>query len=60
MFGAELGPQPPDVDVHRPGAAEVVIAPHLLQQLGPGEDPAGMLGEELEQFELLERQIQGT
>ena len=58
VLRAELGPQPPHVDVHRPGAAEVVIAPHLLQQLGAGEDPAGMLGEELQQLELLEREIQ--
>src|SRR5690242_19802930 len=58
VLGAELGPQPPHVHVHRPGAAEVVIAPHLLQQVGPGEDPAGMLCEEFQQLELLEREIQ--
>ena len=58
MLGAELGPQPPDVHVHRASAAEVVVSPDLLQQLGPGEDPAGMLGKELEQLEFLEGQVQ--
>src|SRR5690242_12396447 len=50
VLGAELGAQPPDVDVDRARAAEVVVTPDLLQQLGPGEDPARVLGEELEQL----------
>ena len=54
----ELGAQPPDVDVDGAGAAEVVVAPDLLQQLVAGEDPAGVLGEVLEQLELLERQVE--
>ena len=58
VLGAELGPQPPDVDVHRARAAEVVVAPDLLQQLGAGEDPARMLGEELEQLEFLEGEVE--
>ena len=58
VLGAELGPQPPDVDVDRAGAAEVVVAPDLLQQLRPGEDPARVLGEELEQLELLEGEVE--
>ncbi len=58
MLGAQLGPQPPDVHVHRAGPAEVVVAPDLLQQMRPGEHPAGMLGEELQQFELLEGQVE--
>src|SRR5687768_11540272 len=29
---AELGPQPPDVDVDRAGAAVVLVAPHPRQQ----------------------------
>src|ERR1017187_8545201 len=44
VLGAELGAQPPDVHVHRPRAAEVVIAPDLLQQLRAGENPARVLG----------------
>jgi len=58
VLGAELGPQPPDVDVDRARAAEVVVAPDLLQQLGAGEDPARMLGEELEQLEFLEGEVE--
>src|SRR5690348_5892327 len=58
VFGAKLGPQPPDVDVDRARAAEVVVAPDLLQQLGAGEDPAGMLGEELEQLEFLDGEVE--
>src|SRR4029077_12791839 len=58
VFGAELGPQSPDVDVDRARAAEVVVTPDLLQQLGAGEDPAGMLGEELEQLEFLEGEVE--
>src|SRR6201996_5093733 len=56
VLGAELGPQPPDVHVHRAGAAEVVITPDLLQEVGPGKDPARVLGQELQQLELLERE----
>jgi hypothetical protein len=33
VLGAELGSQPAHVHVDSPGAAEVVVAPHLLQQL---------------------------
>src|ERR1700761_72568 len=58
VFGAELGPQPPDVHVHRAGAAEVVITPDLLQEVGPGKDPARVLGQELQQLELLEREVE--
>ena len=46
------------MDVNGPGAAEEVVTPDLLQQLGAGEDPAGMLGEVLEQFELFVGQVQ--
>src|ERR1700735_1084087 len=58
MVGAELGPQAAHVHVDGPGAAEVVVAPHLLEQLGPGKDPARVLGQELQQLELLERQVE--
>ncbi len=40
------------------GAAEVVVAPHLLQQLLAGEDPTGVLRQELEELELLEREVE--
>ena len=58
MLGAELGAQPPDVHVDRAGAAEVVVAPDLLQQLSAREDPARVLGQELQQLEFLERQVE--
>src|SRR4051794_38065151 len=57
-LGAELGAQPPDVDVDRAGAAVVVIAPDLLQQLGASEDPAGVLREVLQQLELLVGEVE--
>ena len=44
--GAELGPEAADVDVHGAGAAEEVVAPDLLEELGPGRDPAGPGGQE--------------
>ena len=47
-----------DVLVDGARAAEVVVAPDLLQQLGAGEHPARVLGEELEELELLERQVE--
>src|ERR1700733_11747586 len=37
VLGAELGPEPSHVHVHRAGAAEAVVAPDLLEQGGPGE-----------------------
>src|SRR5439155_9905304 len=58
VLGTQLGPQPADVDVDRARAAVVVVAPDLLQQLGAGEDPAGVLREELDQLELLEGQVE--
>ena len=58
MLRAELGPQPPDVDVDGAGAAEEVVAPDLLEQLGAGEDAAGVLGEVLEELELLVREVE--
>src|SRR4051812_1889938 len=58
VLDAELRPEPTYVDVNRAGAAEVVVAPHLLEQLGAGEDPAGVLRQELEQLELLEREVE--
>ena len=37
VLGAELGPQPTDVHVHGAGAAVVVVAPHVGQQVFAGE-----------------------
>lgn len=58
VLGAELGAEPPDVDVHGAGAAEVVVPPDLLEELGAREDPAGVLRQVLQKLELLEGQIQ--
>ncbi len=60
MLGAELGPQAPHVHVHRAGTSEVVVAPDLLEQVSPREDPSWVLGEELQQLEFLERQVEGA
>src|SRR3954452_4724577 len=57
---AELGAQPPHVHVDGAGAAEVVVAPHLREQLLPGEDPGRVRGEEAQQLELLEGEVEGT
>ena len=45
MVGAQLGPQPADVDVHGAGTAVVVITPDIRQQQLPGKNPAPVLGE---------------
>ena len=37
---AELFPQPPHVRVHRPRVNQVVVLPHVLQQLLAGLHPA--------------------
>src|SRR4029453_4241563 len=47
---AELGPEPPDVDVDGAGAAVVLVAPDPGQQGLAGEDLARGLGQELEQL----------
>jgi hypothetical protein len=43
VVGTELDPQPPDVNVHRPGAAEVRDTPDGAKQLVAGEDPVRVL-----------------
>src|SRR5215217_5446441 len=58
VLGAELGPEAADVDVHGAGAAEEVVAPDLLEELGPGRDPAGPGGQEPQELELLEGQVE--
>src|SRR5215470_16811775 len=58
VLRAKLGAEPSHMDVDCSRAAEVVVSPHLLQQLGPGEHVPRVLGEELQQLELLERQVE--
>ena len=57
MLQTQLGPQASNMDVHGACPAEVVIAPHLLEQLCSGEDPAGVLCKVLDQLELLVGQV---
>jgi hypothetical protein len=57
---AELGPQPPDVDVDGPGAAVVLVPPHPAEQGLPGEHPARVGGEELEQLVLHVGEVEGA
>ncbi|CAN3975112.1 Plasmid mobilization relaxosome protein MobC, partial [Dysosmobacter welbionis] len=49
----DLLPQPLDVDIHCPAVAEVVKAPHLIQQLVPGVHPVGGGGQMIQQLQLL-------
>ena len=58
VLGAELGAEAAHVDVDGAGAAEVVVAPDLLEQLRAGEDAARVLGEVLQELELLEGQVE--
>jgi len=58
VLGSELGPEPPDVDVHGPGAAVEVVAPHLAQEGRAGEHAPRVGGEEPEELELLEREVE--
>ena len=59
VVGAEFGAQAADVDVHGAGAAVVVIAPDLVEQLGPGENAPRMLGQIFQQLEFLVGEVQG-
>src|SRR3954452_11934319 len=58
VLAAELRAPPSHVDVDGAGAAEVVVAPYLLEQLRPAEHPTRMLREELQQLELLVGQVE--
>ena len=49
-----LAPQSPDVDVHRPVAAVVIVAPHPVKQSIPGIHAAFVDRQEPEQFVLPE------
>ena len=50
--GLHLGAQPADVHVDEPAVAEVVVAPHLVEQALPAEHPARVLGQLAQQAEL--------
>src|SRR6266536_4487541 len=58
VLGAQLGSEPADVDVDRAGAAEEVVAPHFLQELGPGRYPTRPGGKEAQQLEFLVGQVE--
>jgi hypothetical protein len=58
VLGAELRSQASDMNIDGAGAAEEVIAPHFLKQLGAAEHLTRMLGEVVEQLELLVGQCQ--
>ena len=53
----QLLAEAPDVHVDRPGAAGVLVAPHVGQQQVAREHAAAMLDEVLKQQELLRRQL---
>ena len=55
---AQLGAQPADVDVDGARAAGVAVAPDAREQLLAREDLPRALGQELEQLELLARQLE--
>src|SRR5580693_4402846 len=48
----DLGAQAPDVDVDEPAVAEVVVAPHPVEQLLPAEHLARVRGQLTQEAEL--------
>src|SRR5262249_40169854 len=58
-IGFDLLAQPPHVDGHRARVDCPLVAPDAGHQLVPGEDVAGMRGEEPEQLELLRGELKG-
>src|SRR5690606_16178628 len=57
---AELRAQPPHVHVDRSRATEVVVPPHLAQQLLAREDAVGMRREKPQQLELFVGEVERT
>ena len=53
----QLFPQALDVNIHRPGVAEVIKAPDLVQELVPGKDPVGGGGQVEQQLQFLRGRI---
>src|SRR5439155_11336146 len=60
VLGTELRPEPADVDVDGSRPAVEVVAPHLSEECAAGEHAAGVLRQELQQFELLVREVEGA
>ena len=56
--GLDLRPQALDVDVERLGVADVVAAPHPVDQRLARQHPTGVGEQQVEQLELLQRQRQ--
>mgnify|MGYP003693955329 CR=1 FL=1 len=54
--GLDLGPQPLDVHVERLGVADVVAAPHPVDQRVARQHPTGVGQQQVQQLELLQRQ----
>ena len=54
-----LRAEPLDVDVQGLGVAHVVGAPHPVDERVAGEDAAGVVEQQLQQLELLQRQRHG-
>ena len=54
--GLDLGPQPLDVHVERLGVADVVAAPHTVDQRLARQHPPGVGEQQVQQLELLQRQ----
>jgi len=54
----DLAAQPPDMYVHRPVPAVIIVAPHLIEQSFACENPALIGCQQPEQFILLEGQRQ--
>ena len=54
--GLDLGPQALDVHVERLGVADVVAAPHPVDQRLARQHPPGVGQQQVQQLELLQRQ----
>src|SRR4051812_38361054 len=56
-LGFHLGAQPLHVDVQSLGVADVIGTPDTVDELAAGEHPARIAQQQLEQLELLQRQL---
>ncbi len=59
-FLLQFFPQTADVDVHRAEFPDVLITPHQVQQALPAVHPPGILQKQLDEIELLGRQVDGV
>src|SRR3990172_11620383 len=55
----DLAPEPRDIDVDDIGERVFAVAPDLVEDTGAGEDPAGRTHQQLEDSELLGRELDG-